>query len=89
METKICKKCLVNLNKDMFRKYYKTCKKCTNAKENAKVNEKDPDYFKSKYTDNATTRKAYAAKQYEAIKLKKLLEAQALAQIPVIETYEN
>jgi len=89
METKICKKCLVNLNKDMFRKYYKTCKKCTNAKENAKVNEKDPDYFKSKYTDNATTRKAYAARQYEAIKLKKLLEAQALAQVPVIETYEN
>ncbi len=50
---------------------------CTNAKENAKVNERNPEYFKNKYSDNATVRKAYASKQYEAIKLKKLLEAQA------------
>jgi thioredoxin-related protein len=66
-----------------------TCKKCTNAKENAKVNERNPEYFKNKYSDNSVARKAYASKQYEAIKLKKLLEAQALAQVPVIETYEN
>ena len=48
METKTCKKCLVNLSSDQFRKYYKTCKKCTNAKENAKVNERNPEYFKNK-----------------------------------------
>jgi hypothetical protein len=53
------------------------------------VNERNPEYFKNKYSDNAIARKAYASRQYEAIKLKKLLEAQALAQVPVIETYEN
>ena len=62
---KICKNCNLDLPTEMFGRYYKQCKKCTNKKHNDANKEKG--YFKNNYNEHKEERVKHQNMLYHQI----------------------